>query len=319
MKDLFNEIINSKINSLLFLQKHGIIPRTKLCPGPLIHGKRSSFCGHQMSIKEVNDRKDCVTWRCRKTHKAVINSRLYTKKDVKVTIRQDTWIEHSNLTLEEIIMMLYCWANNYTNEQIAHEVNCSPKTASAWSSFLRYTCLSKMLDHSEAIGGPGIEVEIDESKFGKRKYHKGHKVEGQWIFGGRESKDKTKIFMVPVHNRKKDTLENLIKKYIKPGSVIISDCWKAYKDLHKLGYQHRTVNHSKFFKDKITGACTNRIESEWRHAKVSMPRYGVHKGDHVSYLAEFMWRRKHCGKDLFLEIISDLNEHYRLKYFTKLP
>ena len=90
-----------------------------------------------------------------------------------------------------------------------------------------------MLEYSEAIGGEGVEVEIDESKFGKRKYHKGHRVEGQWVFGGREKKDKSKIFMVPVANCKKVTLLEIIKRWIKPGSIIRSDCWKAYSDLKK--------------------------------------------------------------------------------------
>jgi len=31
------------------------------------------------------------------------------------------------------------------------------------------------------IGGEGIVVEIDESKFGKRKYSRGHKVDGVWV------------------------------------------------------------------------------------------------------------------------------------------
>ena len=39
----------------------------------------------------------------------------------------------------------------------------------------------------EMIGGPGIIVEIDESKFAKRKYHRGKRCcDGSWIFGGIE-------------------------------------------------------------------------------------------------------------------------------------
>ena len=34
------------------------------------------------------------------------------------------------------------------------------------------------------IGEDGIIVEIDESKFGKRKYNRGHRVDGCWVLGG---------------------------------------------------------------------------------------------------------------------------------------
>ena len=44
------------------------------------------------------------------------------------------------------------------------------------------------------------------------------------------------------------------------------------------------------FFNEDNAACTNGIESDWRHAKVSMPCYGVHRGMHGAYLAEFMWR-----------------------------
>ena len=40
--------------------------------------------------------------------------------------------------------------------------------------FFREACLTMMVEHSELFGGNGIEVEIDESKFGKRKYYRGH-------------------------------------------------------------------------------------------------------------------------------------------------
>lgn len=319
MTYICEHVISSKSTSIQFLQKHGVIPTQKLCPGPVVNGKRYGHCNNPMVIKDVKDRKDRLSWRCRKTHKVEANGRSYCKKDVKVTIRDGTWLLHCNLTLEEIILLLYCWSNDYTSQQIAHEVGCTDKTVIEWSSFLRESCMSIMLDKSEQIGGPEIEVEIDESKFGKRKYYRGHRVEGQWIFGGREKVDKSKVFMVPVHDRKKTTLLPLIKRYIKQGSIIHSDCWAAYNDLKKMGYKHLTVNHSKTFKNKKTGACTNSIECDWRHAKVSMPRYGVKKGKHASYLAEFMWRRKYHDKDLFVTMISDLNSHFQNKYFNKIP
>jgi len=48
------------------------------------------------------------------------------------------------------------------------------------------------------IGGEGIEVEIDETKLGKRKYHRGHQVEGVWILAGVERTPKRRAFLVHV-------------------------------------------------------------------------------------------------------------------------
>lgn len=47
-----------------------------------------------------------------------------------------------------------------------------------------------MDQNSEQIGGPGKEVDIDESKFGKRIYHTGQIVEGIYDFGGFEMESK---------------------------------------------------------------------------------------------------------------------------------
>lgn len=40
-----------------------------------------------------------------------------------------------------------------------------------------------MLLFKKKIDGIGKIVEIDESKFGKRKYYRGQYVERQWVFG----------------------------------------------------------------------------------------------------------------------------------------
>src|SRR5271163_4599279 len=45
-----------------------------------------------------------------------------------------------------------------------------------WREF-RQLVSAALDDEDMVIGGPGIVVEIDESKFGKRKYHRGHRVE----------------------------------------------------------------------------------------------------------------------------------------------
>jgi hypothetical protein len=52
-------------------------------------------------------------------------------------------------------------------------------TIAAWGLFCRETMLVYMKGCSERIGGPNKTVEIDESKLGRRKYHRGHPVEGQ--------------------------------------------------------------------------------------------------------------------------------------------
>ena len=84
-----------------------------------------------------------------------------------------------------------------------------------------------MLQNSDKIGGPGKTVQIDESKVGKRKYHRGHRVEGQWVFGGIEE-DTRKCFLVPVEDRSEATLLPIIREWIEPGTLIVSDCWKSY-------------------------------------------------------------------------------------------
>jgi len=48
--------------------------------------------------------------------------------------------------------------------------------------------LDYVLGRSQKIGGPNKTVEIDNSKFGRRKYNRGDKVKGQSVFGGVESK-----------------------------------------------------------------------------------------------------------------------------------
>ena len=62
---------------------------------------------------------------------------------------------------------------------IMKQMQLSTHTAVDWFHFYREICNEVMIKNAKPKGGPGIRVQIDESKFGKRKYHRGHHhVEG---------------------------------------------------------------------------------------------------------------------------------------------
>ena len=66
------------------------------------------------------------------------------------------------------------------------------------------------------------------------------------------------------NKRNRATLIPLIKRYVAPGTLIITDCWAAYSSFDQEGYSHETVNHSQHFVDRKSGAHTQQIESLWR-------------------------------------------------------
>ena len=50
---------------------------------------------------------------------------------------------------------------------------------------------------------------------------------------------------------------------------LISDEWRAYKDLKKLGYNHETIKHKDNFVDKENKIVhTQTIENRWDRLKV---------------------------------------------------
>ena len=76
-----------------------------------------------------------------------------------------------------------------------------------------------------------------------------------------------------VEDRTRRTLNPIITKYVRPGSEIISDCWRAYDNLARDGYIHFQVNHRRYFVHPATGAHTQHIERAWRSCKEDIYRY----------------------------------------------
>ena len=114
----------------------------------------------------------------------------------------------------------YWWCQDLDQWQIKKQLGIGSHAAVDWDMFCREVCEVTLFEKREKIGGPGKLVQIDKSKIGKRKYHRGHVVEGQWVFGGIEE-DSRKSFMETVENRTEETLLNLIREWVAPGTVIV--------------------------------------------------------------------------------------------------
>lgn len=113
---------------------------------------------------------------------------------------------------------------------------------------------------------------------------------------------------MPVENRSEATLLLIIREWIEPGTLIVSDCWKSYSKLSENGYLHETVNHSKEAVNS-NGFNTDK-QGFWRHVKTSLPIFGTRKQHFLSYLAEFMWRYKHKHSDPLKVFLRDVNALY---------
>jgi transposase-like protein len=187
----------------------------------------------------------------------------------------------------------------------------SSKTITSFMHYYRQLVTSVLEIEDSVIGGNGIVVEIDESKFGKRKYHRGHMVEGSWVFGGIERTPEKRIFLVTVPDRSAETLLNVLKEHIHPGSIIYSDMWKSYNGINEiLGLQHSTVNHSFNFKDPDTGVHTNTVEGLWNGIKLRIPPRNRGQSCIDEHLMEFIWRKQNRTRLWFALLEALANIHY---------
>ena len=76
------------------------------------------------------------------------------------------------------------WSHDLNQCQIKTQLGLSSSSAVDWDMFCREVCEIVTVAEGEPLGGPGKTVQIDESKIGKWKHHRGHRVKGQWVFGG---------------------------------------------------------------------------------------------------------------------------------------
>ncbi|KAI6660091.1 hypothetical protein LOD99_14432 [Oopsacas minuta] len=199
LKQLFRNITRDEDTWIAWLKSNGLLAKGMICTCSRIM-RPGTFAG-------IADGKG---WRC-------------PEKSCKnfAFMRIGSFFEGAHIPLTELVEFLYFWADNLqTTAFLRKNLWWGEHTITYWKNFLRDLCVEEFLVNPQPIGGPGHIVEIDESKFGHRKYSRGHMLSCQWVFGGidRETKD---TFMIAVQDRSAATLIPLIQSYIIPSSTIL--------------------------------------------------------------------------------------------------
>ena len=209
----------------------------------------------------------------------------------------------------EVMHMAHLWLCRAPVTTVIAYTGHSSHTVCTFFSYFRQLVADSLDVNELEVGGPGVIVEIDESKFGKRKYHRGHRVDGVWVLGGVERTSLRRVFLAPVPDRSAKTLLEVISKHVLPGSIIFSDMWKGYNGIsEQLGLEHFVVNHSVEFVDRANNVHTNCIEGTWAGIKIRMPVRNRVLNSITEHLFEFIWRRCHEENlwDGFLHALRDV-------------
>lgn len=120
-----------------------------------------------------------------------------------------------------------------------------------------------------------------------------------------------------VENRSRRRLLPIIRKYVRPGSEIISDCWRSYNQLSHDGYIHYQVTHERYFVHPGTGAHTQHVERAWRTYKEDIYRYRGNLTEkalkmNLRFIEWNHWLAKDHSKGILGRLFKDIRAFYKV-------
>ncbi|KCZ80537.1 hypothetical protein H312_02049 [Anncaliia algerae PRA339] len=100
------------------------------------------------------------------------------------------------------------------------------------------------------------------------------------------------IIVLPVPDRKKETLILILLKYVKQDSIIYSDSFSSYSTIKEYFSIHKKVNHLLHFVDPVTRVHTNTKEGNWNGIRLKIPLRRRNKKLIGLQLIRFMIKRE---------------------------
>jgi len=291
-RDIYDSM-NDDMQWLIWLAEHRVIVNKNDCAN----------CQRPMSLVRRTESPDGYSWKC-------------VRCNTRTSIRTGSFFDHCLLSTQKIVMMLYYWI---------YEVKCKHvmlfENIDSWDTIVKYNNFFRMQCHNwlqteqvelggfDANGQPTY-IEVDETYFLHRKYHRGRHRRGKWVVGIIE-RVSGRTWMEVVRRRDAATLRRIVEAHVLAGSIIVTDEWAGYANVNQWNngtYQHEVVVHARMFVDEHhPDIHTETIEGFWMHAKRKL-RYqsGTSRALFASYLSEFQWRFRHkaCLFGKYLKMLS---------------
>ena len=183
------------------------------------------------------------------------------------SIKVGTIFEDSPIGLDKWLLTMWMLANcknGVSSYEISRATGISQK--STWFMLQR---IRLALQDGNSGGKLGGEVEIDETFIGGKSRNM-HKSVRERRISGTGGKDKTAVLgmlerggnvrATVVKNRRKKTLDTIVRSHVEPGSSVYTDVLPSYNDLEN-GYRHQMVDHAiEYVHENVH---TNGMENFW--------------------------------------------------------
>jgi transposase-like protein len=141
--------------------------------GTIHKPKQCESCGWSNFTKERK------LWRCSSCKKSR-------------SILAGSFFATTKLRVDAVLEIGYYWLAKVSRDAIVDITGHSSATVTKMLGYYRQLVGDSLDMEDLVIGGRDIIVEIDEAKFGKRKFNRGHAVDGAWVLGGVEWSEQQK-------------------------------------------------------------------------------------------------------------------------------
>ena len=268
-------------SALDYLRFHGVLPSQVNCPS----------CNKECTLSDGQ-------WRCNENWK-VPNTKKRRRCSFSLSDYHNSFLSHCSMPPWKVVLLVNQFLQEiWDHDTVVAELKLSIAKSVAWSSACAQVT-QNWLSHQAAIGGDGVIVEIGETALVRRHSKSRRVLGQVELFAGVERVSKKKFVVIlsgedePVsdseivssseselvgdseivrvrdgagetnskdgENIKGQTLISHIKKFIIPGSTVISKDLKEYKDLDSIGYIHQA------FTGAESKTQLDTIEKLWRY------------------------------------------------------